>query len=797
VRALVTPTSHDVSSVYNKLIVWGATRGSVGITPDRYSLPCDTPARLPVRARIGASSDTLDVWAVQVNVIVGGLSEDQEELDANAVSVHVNSDDNNGNGTADMNESNDVLGLGVAGEDDLVPVGIDLQPRGVPVGTLALALPSGGHFAACGNDDKSGGRLNPASWALDAGQPPFGFALEGLSVTGPQSLGLQYRLGTTVVSEDSVKIQCVEHPAAYEGVTAGSFLRMYTTRSIGGGGGEVSGQSMGAQSTSSASTMSTQPVAPVFRGQAVGGVVMETLIVNLPPRSYVMADGAEIRFARDIDPENIYTVLPVHFNGGAWYHYVPGVPPDEWDYFVDENGSSNIGRPYSQPSYTVRDYGLTLASPMMHLFTTDMPVPPGLPFNGANDNHTVSMISRFWDEDPELGPFTREELTTLPICVLDLLPDPVVENGPRPTPYSPRNVVISSVETSAGNPDYLAYDPDPESPSDHHRPFIKFTVEDAGDPNQYQYFIFLQPTGASGFTKLVKEGAYAWMVGELSGPGPVTATWHGWKGVPQDDPTKDVNGEWTDKAAWGTYTFDVGVISSDGDWFYYKWPYCLSIGVHGADILQNGELFEMRAHYNIADYAKVHSYPIYKAPKSVVLWRIDGSLTGFLSKEQGGNDVGVDYMNILMDAVSYYTDSPYDGNRMLLTGIDECWRVYRRDHENSIMLTVNDNKMNPSALKLRQTRHSGEVIAMKRIVKTGIDINGTRVTGWKVLFDPSLRPPESNGPDIVLYIDTPGQEKILFIDNKASDSIGYIRSKELDGFVEEHIWNQWRTDAIE
>jgi hypothetical protein len=69
----------------------------VRITPDRYSLPRDTPARLLVQARIGASSDTLDVWTVPVNVMVGGLSEEQEGLDANAVSVYVNSDDDNEN----------------------------------------------------------------------------------------------------------------------------------------------------------------------------------------------------------------------------------------------------------------------------------------------------------------------------------------------------------------------------------------------------------------------------------------------------------------------------------------------------------------------------------------------------------------------------------------------------------------------------------------------------------------------------------------------------------------------------
>ena len=40
-----------------------------------------------------------------MNLIIGGLSESEEELDENALVVPVNSDDNNQNGMPDVDES--------------------------------------------------------------------------------------------------------------------------------------------------------------------------------------------------------------------------------------------------------------------------------------------------------------------------------------------------------------------------------------------------------------------------------------------------------------------------------------------------------------------------------------------------------------------------------------------------------------------------------------------------------------------------------------------------------------------
>jgi len=451
----------------------------------------------------------------------------------------------------------------------------------------------------------------------------------------------------------------------------------------------------------------------VVRGELVGGQVKETLIVKLPANSYVQADAAHIQFTRDYDPENIKMLLPVHFNGGPWY-IVTNRTPDEWDLFYDAaQQTSNIGRPYSEPgSYTPRNYELTLASPLLTLFTINMPVPQNLPFNSANDHHHVSLHDIVWDWDPDGGDWTEtEERTLLPIAVSGVR----YENGPLPDPYDSSNVVITKVKTSAGNEDYLCYDPDPESRPDHHRPSINFTIEDRGDPNdEYQYFIFLQPTGASGFQKLVKEGAYAWMVGE-HGTGTVTATWKGWRGVPQGDPEEAKDGDWwIDKADWGTYTFDVGVISPDGDWFYYKWPYCLHIEKDEHDVWVNqnyndiiitedpdsGQAInekmnmligkELRFNYILRDYAL--NYLNHEDANYLKAIVVDNDLKSYPCQGAIENAVR---LNVLNNGdgdgiLAYQHDGKIYGWRVLLIAEDACWINYRRDHMPSKMLAVNE-----------------------------------------------------------------------------------------------------------
>lgn len=531
--------------MYNKLIVWGGTYGEVGATANRYLFPRDEAKRMPVSARIGASSDTLDVWAVQANIVVGGLSETQEDLDENAVTVQQNTDDDNQNGMADVQESNGALGLGVMYEDDLLPVTFDLAPRGVPVGELALALPAGGAFAACAYENKAGGRLASLSWDLAVGPAPAAVALEGVSQVGPSAVTLQYRLGSTTLSADSAKVQCGAPSTSGAGVA----LRAYATQrtSVTGLGG------LSAQSSGLAIESAYQPVS----NGVLGGQAKVALEISLPAYAWIQGIGASFRIEDQYAPEEIYGYSWMDIRLGAgWYHAQPGVSPDEWEPYANSDyygGPPTFARP-------VEDEAIRVAK----FFDWDTRVGPTLvgyaPPMGHNGTHTVRIAQRLTYDEQWV------ETDTLPICLTD--PEvQVIETGPKPLDVDVRNLVIeqNSITTNA-TIDYLKYDPDSENPA-LREPSMSFQVSDAEtDGHTFHYVIFMQPTGASGFDKLPLDST-RWVHGDFSiGGGSST--------------TVNVTGQKMLESSafsegWGTYTFDVGVLEYDRsgylvDWFYYN-----------------------------------------------------------------------------------------------------------------------------------------------------------------------------------------------------------------------------------
>jgi len=308
---------------------------------------------------------------------------------------------------------------------------------------------------------------------------------------------------------------------------------------------------------------------PVTVGDPVGGEVSLAFVVSLKPNSYVMADGASLLLTDDRYPNEVNCInLGIYFTQGGWIEYDRLKPPDEWDFFIDENGKTSIGSPIHSPSYTLREYPIAVAT----TFAIDTRIIPwgGIGFRGTNGHHSVRLHKLWFDDDP-LNEFDAD-------------PFPINEQGNRieynmlPFHYYVSNIVIKDVGVSSSKEpkDYFKYDPTPDS--QYHRPTFYFRLEDEGDPNDYEYHIFIQPTGSSGFNHLVKDGAYAWIIGNINAPVAIAEEWWGWKGVPRGDPEKDLKNSWTDKVDWGTYTFDIGVYESDGDWFFYKWPYCMSVG---------------------------------------------------------------------------------------------------------------------------------------------------------------------------------------------------------------------------
>jgi hypothetical protein len=472
------------------LIVWGATRGSVGITPDRYSLPRDTPARLPVQARIGASSDTLDVWAVQVNVIVGGLSEAEEDLDENAVSVYVNSDDDNENGIADMNESNDALALGVRDEDELTQVSFDLQPSGLPVGALSLTLPDGNHFAACAYDNKAGGRLVSPSWNLAADSAPSQVYLEGISQCGPASLSLQYRLGGTLIAADGAKVKCEALPAFGSPFAAGAYLRIYAAQQR-RSSYVVTSQASGMSEQSPAGGVSIRSQYSPHSGGAIGGEALIGLVLSLPAQTGVVAEAAFFRVEDQYDPEHIYGDAPCDILLSTdWYYYDSSLSPDEWEPFF-------LGDYYGGPPTLGRflDHDVRVVKPI----SWDTRITPTLtgyvPPMGTNGTHVIRMSGR---ASPHIAHAPGIPLTTLPLWIQLPSGHEVIAIGPKPTTVNVSNLTIKDVraEKSLKPEDYFKYDPTPGS--QYNRPVIHCTVEDNGDPHEYDVYMVVRPTSAYG-----------------------------------------------------------------------------------------------------------------------------------------------------------------------------------------------------------------------------------------------------------------------------------------------------------
>ncbi len=139
-----------------------------------------------------------------------------------------------------------------------------------------------------------------------------------------------------------------------------------------------------------------------------------------------------------------------------------------------------------------------------------------------------------------------------------------------------RNVVITDVQTSAGNPDYFTFNANAESGSPLLHPTVAFNITDAGPrAGPYRWTLFVRDTRASNW----EQGEYAWIQGTATGPGAVTATIHPAEGSGQTQSTP--------LTEWGTYAFDVKVEELETlpsgeaiDVAWSKWPYLLTLGEH-------------------------------------------------------------------------------------------------------------------------------------------------------------------------------------------------------------------------
>ena len=681
VKAIVTPSTPDVSAVYDKLLVW-ISGGEAGSTPDRRAINRTAPEQTSVTVRCGASKDTLDVWAVQVKLAMGVADADKMS-DDHAVPVYYNNNDDNKNGLPDLNESNTVQGLGIMGETDLTGFTLRLQPDGVPVGTVALTVPS--QLAVCADDTKYGGRMSAPSWNLVEGPLPAGAYLEGTTLCAPQVLTVGYVWNSITLSADSGKVTVVAQPAT----GAKCSWQLYAMEpTLGGGGGGSSYGGGGYYAAGYGGARAAGITMPLSRGRAVGGDIMVVLRLDLPARGYVMADSARFSITDDAYPEITSGGIDKSFSHGFWFTYDPFTAPDEWSTYTDDYNGAISFPPSAEidPYFTIRDHPVTICTKYLWHSRTTPSLPGWVPEIGTNGPHTVQL-----DSYRTVGMTTFTPATTLPITQLGT---GVVDAPLRPVTVEVQNLVVDVKCTSAGpdNKDYFAYDPDPDSPAEHHRPWIKFTVADAcSSSHTYEYQIFVQPTSASGFDRLEKDGAYAWLVGTCSpGTGTICVPYNGTKGL--DQATKDV-------AEWSTYTFDVGVIERDlsgeiVDRFYFKWPYCLSLGEHTLSTTPDtmGYGLTLKYTYIYNDYAHSRLYGISQEPTDMHIIVVDPDL-------EERNRISLDLtplIDVEHSGDAFYNAHCYDQFdywRTVYVGQDNCWVIYKRNHSSNRMLAQNLEKV--------------------------------------------------------------------------------------------------------
>ncbi len=164
-----------------------------------------------------------------------------------------------------------------------------------------------------------------------------------------------------------------------------------------------------------------------------------------------------------------------------------------------------------------------------------------------------------------------------------------------------RNVVIKNVATSNGTVDYFKYDP--EGDASLQRPQFNFTIEDQGDPHEYEWTVYMRQSIPPGWSKSDWEtdGQVAYLTGQVTEPGSVQAEWDGAQ-TPEGEP---------DEMPAGIYTFDIFVKEYDDvdaedrqllDQIEFKTPYATQVSELDSWIaVDEGGQAQLRIKYQFTD----------------------------------------------------------------------------------------------------------------------------------------------------------------------------------------------------
>ena len=630
-QASVTPTDPALQPVYGSLLHWvgGAPESA---HPDRADFTTAGPAQTTTQVTCGASFASATVWVVQVSLTANGAS---------SVSLRVG--------------------------DAPTPLLLSVLPATAP-GALALCNSQPAHVGLFADQPLTTSLAS--SWSLpDMQDFPLTGWLHGISATTNDQLTATYTWGGfTLTTTCAVAVTGSGTPPPPP--PSGARLRFYHLNPNG---------TLGADLTN----------------KTLAGNVRVFLELTLGQGEHLAANTPIFHLhVQDTDPNYSYPAgFSAYFDGSAinvastatnWYlETTPGNPAT-----ADKAGccpalANTSGGPVT---YCVSQDIDTRVAPWVTYQQDATYTPIKM---GHNGRHTCSLLDSA--NQPVAPAFRRADNSTY-------------NNGPVTVDKYVTNLVVSNLAVTTGTQDYLKYDPDPTSP--YHRPVVSFAIANANpDVASYTCWAMIQPTANSGTEfvsqiRLLKQLTFtAYVYNPNAAPTQITMpAWDGSIVTGIDPVTNTYTESVADCADWGTYTYDVYVKACDNagntvDCFDMKWPYSLSISNdpvsgHNVWINSTAQCDQLLCFYKLDDLDA--TLPNFQQPSNITMQAIDGDLNTIGSPVAGpGSQVDQPYGDANNGLLVYSAPYLHGLWRVVFTGQDNSWAIYRRDHSPTRMLAVN------------------------------------------------------------------------------------------------------------
>ncbi len=216
----LTGDSYSPSGFVWNSTLWKKSKDGASVSFDPSTKP---PGIYTVRASSrsrSACSDVCQVSIVRVDLDVDsnldGVCDEADELleDGSGRLVGVNNDDDNANGTNDLDEAGVVVG-----ENDLVPIYLKIDPK-MPTGMVILDAPSGGDKIRVWKSASKDEEVHlPMTWYPAAGTVPEVRYIEGIQPSdqsGDVQLRLRYLVGS-VECTDEISMSLLKVELAIDG----------------------------------------------------------------------------------------------------------------------------------------------------------------------------------------------------------------------------------------------------------------------------------------------------------------------------------------------------------------------------------------------------------------------------------------------------------------------------------------------------------------------------------------------------------------------------------------------------